>query len=106
MARRVKFPTVGDYVLVSKYSDRSPFDTWCVGILSKVEMFKNGNVLYSVFDGDRSYFKCCWLITKKEGDEIIKSGHPAGVSINKMPKKAQRPGNNISCFHNTENIEF
>ena len=85
--RKHTYPTIGDYVLVSKYSDRDPQDTWHVGFISKVELV-HGSILYSVEDGNRSYYKCCWRITRAEGNKIIAANDPSIIKLSKSPVRA------------------
>ena len=65
----------GDYVLCTKYSDRDPRDQWQVGFLDSVEQVGE-TLLFKMKDPQRSYFKCCWLITSTEGKEIVKLKNP------------------------------
>jgi hypothetical protein len=65
----------GDYVLCTKYPDRDPRDQWQVGFIDTVEQVDN-QLLFRLKDPQRSYFKCCWLITPDEGKRIVESKNP------------------------------
>lgn len=81
--RRVYNAAHGDYVLCCKYSDRDPGDQWQVGFLDYcVNFHNNGKERDNVFvmeNKQRSYFKCCFLITPDEGDTIILNENPSVV---------------------------
>jgi hypothetical protein len=72
---RTKHPRIGDYVLLSKYSDRSPHDPWQVGFVSRIEKI-NGEMRYCVVEGSQYDFPCCWRITQREGKLICDAVHP------------------------------
>ena len=73
MMKRVTDPSQvkpGDYVLCTRWSDRDPDDPWQVGFLDRVDVI-GGDLLFRLRNPMRSYYKCCWHITKEQGDRII-----------------------------------
>lgn len=74
--------TIGDYVLVSKYSDVDPNDPWAIGIIYKLELeLYRGDIVYiSIANEDRSliskvgirHFKYFKKLTAEEGASYIK----------------------------------
>lgn len=53
-----KKPKIGDYVFCSKWSDRSPSDPWCVGILEELMDSRGGRRYFKVAGRDRKYPNC------------------------------------------------
>jgi len=69
--RKLKKPKIGEYVLVTNWGDRDPFDPWHVGTLEKI--LQNGSTWnYKVKEYPRWFFHC-WKITAEEGLEIIEN---------------------------------
>lgn len=87
--RELNEVTKGDYVLCTKYSDRDPCDQWQVGFLDYAEIC-HGKILFHLENPQRSYYKCCWLITPSEGDKIVQLETPKAARSNGQPKKAYR----------------
>ena len=67
--RRRKQPKIGDYVLLSKYSDIDANDPWCIGILGRIITDKMGTRYYTE-DFYRG-FKNAKIIKAHEGHELL-----------------------------------
>lgn len=64
-------PKIGDYVLVTKYSDHDPHDAWFIGTLFKISIYKNF-ITYTVLEDEKKReYKHCFNITQKEGSDWI-----------------------------------
>jgi hypothetical protein len=90
--RRVYSAAHGDYVLCCKYSDRDPHDQWQIGFLDYCVNYHNtGKEKDNVFvmqNPQRSYFKCCFLLTPEEGEKILSFEDPSVLSLNNSPVEA------------------
>lgn len=60
---------VGDYVLVSRWTDADPNDPWAVDFLSAIVEI-NGSIRYKINGNSRSWHHCK-SITKKRGEKIL-----------------------------------
>ena len=69
--RKIKRPKVGEYVLVSRYSDKDFNDPWYVGWISEVGEDKRG-MFYKCEGNDRPY-RHCWRMTKQDGHDWFDS---------------------------------
>ena len=81
---------IGDYVLISKYSDEDPADGWAIGFLSKITIYKNKKIYYTV-EGDNipehlssKEFSHCRKITKRQGHKLVEKMNMGGVNFNKF----------------------
>jgi hypothetical protein len=63
--RKIKRPKIGQYVLVAKYSDKSPLDPWRVGFVT--EIIIRENLVTCKVDTDIREWHNFWNITKEEG---------------------------------------
>lgn len=63
--RKIKRPKIGQYVLVTKYSDKSPLDPWRVGFVSEI-VIREKSITCKV-DTDIREWRNIWSITKEEG---------------------------------------
>jgi hypothetical protein len=61
-----KEPKIGDYVFCSRWSDRSPSDRWCVGILK--EITESG---YFIVEGSNRRHPNCQVINHLQGVLIL-----------------------------------
>jgi hypothetical protein len=68
--RKIKNPKIGQYVLLTRWGDKSMNDPWQVGILEEIRIFKDGK-LFKVENCDR-YFKHCFNISIEEASERLK----------------------------------
>jgi len=68
--RRKKKPTIGDYVIVSRYSDLDPNDPWYISFLDEIRINARGTH-YIIQDSSR-YWKHARIIKKAEGDVLLK----------------------------------
>lgn len=71
--RKIKWPKIGQYVMVTKYSDKDPQDPWYIGFICEITYNKN-EVLYKV-NGSNRIWKNCFKITKEEGDDWLSLYH-------------------------------
>lgn len=69
--RKIKRPKICQYVLVAKYSDKSPLDPWRVGFVNEI-IFRENLVTCKV-EGDNREWKNVWSITKEEGAAWLES---------------------------------
>ena len=67
---KVKRPKIGEYVLLSKFSDKDLNDPWVIGILEQIRETEE-SIWYKT-DCLRE-FKYCWRLKKDEGLEILKN---------------------------------
>lgn len=67
--RKIKWPKIGQYVMVTRWRDKDPKDPWYVGLINEILIHKNG-VAYKV-DGDNRVWPNCFRITPSEGHEWI-----------------------------------
>lgn len=63
--RKIKWPKIGQYVLVTKYRDKDPYDPWYVDCIT--EVLKTKDQIYYKVAGSGRLWKCCFKITLKEG---------------------------------------
>jgi hypothetical protein len=63
--RKIKNPKIGEYVLVTRWSDKDPKDPWFVSYIQAVIRTEKKN-LYRV-QGSAREWNCCFRITKEEG---------------------------------------
>jgi hypothetical protein len=69
--RKIKRPKIGEYVLVTKWSDKDPKDPWRVGFVTALIITKD-RIRYRVDDDIREY-KHCWRISEEEGRAWIEA---------------------------------
>ncbi len=67
--RKIKNPKIGEYVLVTKYSDKDPNDPWCVSFLTDILVRENYK-RYKVEDNNREW-RHVFRITKEDGKEWL-----------------------------------
>lgn len=80
---------VGDYVLVSRWSDHTHYDPWCVGTLENIkESF--GELRYKVKAFYR-YFPHCWKITLLYGKNRIRYAKKIGQFAFEIPYDEEVP---------------
>lgn len=65
--RKIKRPTLGEYVLLSKWSDKDIYDPWAIGFLYGIQETEDG-IHYRTRD-DKRWFPHCWRITPAEASE-------------------------------------
>lgn len=65
--RKIKNPKIGEYVLLSRWSDHDVYDPFEIGFLTQIRITKQ-TTYYSI--GERE-FKNCFRLTPKEGKEIL-----------------------------------
>jgi hypothetical protein len=64
-------PKIGDYVLVTKYSDHDPHDPWYIGTLFKISIYKNF-MTYTIWEDEKKReYQNCFRITAEEGESWI-----------------------------------
>lgn len=63
--RKIKRPQIGQYVLVTKYSDKDPQDPWYVGFVNSI-IIRADSVAFTV-DGSSREWRNCFKITDEEG---------------------------------------
>lgn len=68
--KKIKRPKIGDYVLVSRWRDKSPYDPWRVGFVRCVTECENG-ITCNVNDDKRSWSHI-WRISREEGEEWLR----------------------------------
>lgn len=66
---KVERPEIGDYVLVTKYSDKDPNDPWFVSLISAILETKDG-LEYQV-EGSFRWWDHVWRISAEEGKEWL-----------------------------------
>ena len=69
--RKIKLVSLGDYVLLSKYSDKDPQDPWVIGTISEYGVDNNRGHFYRVSGCIRRY-RHVWKISQEEGAEYLK----------------------------------
>lgn len=69
MSKR-KLAKIGDYVFLSKYSDRDPHDPGYIGIIETIIENKRGYEYRC--EGSYRFFPCCKKITKEYGIQFLK----------------------------------
>ena len=62
-------PKIGEYVLVTKWGDKDPYDPWYVGFVTHIILSRNG-YSYRVKGSDR-YWRNIFRITEEEGKDWI-----------------------------------
>lgn len=67
--RRRKKPKIGDYAILSRWSDLDPNDPSYVGVIEDCKEFK-GKIHYKASDFGR-YFPYARIITREEGNIIL-----------------------------------
>lgn len=55
---------MGEYVLVTKYSDKDPMDPWYISFVDGI-IYKNDKIYYTVEDSSRLW-PCCFRISRGE----------------------------------------
>jgi len=68
--RKIKLVSLGDYVLLSKYSDKDPQDPWVIGTISEYGVDSIGHFYKA--DGSNRRYRHVWKISCGEGAEYIK----------------------------------
>lgn len=71
--RKVKWPKIGQYVLVTMWRDKDPYDPWHVSFIEEIIICKDG-IEYKV-QGSKRRWKCCFKLTAQEGDQWLKINH-------------------------------
>ena len=81
MMRKIKRPKIGEYVLLSRWSDKDMQDPWHIGNLVEVGEDTRG-MFYKVFDHDlqcpSNYYRHCHRLTVEEGREWLKFAESIG----------------------------
>lgn len=67
--RKIKNPKIGEYVLLTKYSDKDFNDPAYIGLISEILITKNGKEYKC--EGSNRFFKHCFRITEPEGRELL-----------------------------------
>ena len=67
--RKVKNPSIDEYVLLAKYSDKGLRDPWEIGFLAEIVIDQFGK--YFRVEGDSRRFRHCWRINSTEANERI-----------------------------------
>ena len=68
--RKIKYPKIGEYVLVTRWSDRDPYDPWYVSYIESITIY-DGGVSYRVKGSNRNWGNC-HRITPEEGVAWLK----------------------------------
>jgi hypothetical protein len=77
--RRRKTPSVGSYVLASRWSDIDPMDPWHVGILWKVELtLRTTSRTWYYVEGSSRRWGYAKEITEDEAREIVRAINEKG----------------------------
>jgi len=73
--RKIKYPKIGQYVLVTRWSDKNPMDPWYVSVITKIHKIIgiNGIKMYYEVEGSKRLWKNSFSITKKEGEDWLKN---------------------------------
>lgn len=61
---------LGDYVLLTRWSDRDINDPWCIGYLGGMIATKKNKTLYKTIDDNR-YYENCIRIKIEDGIRIL-----------------------------------
>ena len=69
--RKIKKPSIGEYVLVSRWSDHDPHDPWYIGFVNCILQYKYG-FRYKV-NGSLREWPHVFRISKVEGAEWLKT---------------------------------
>jgi len=64
--KKLKYPEIGQYVLVTKFSDKDPIDPWYIGFVNYVRC--DNNVYSCRVEGSTRLWNNFFSLTKKEGD--------------------------------------
>jgi hypothetical protein len=64
--RKIKWPKIGQYVLVTKWSDKDPHDPWHISFVEAIIIRKDA-VRYKIQGSNREW-NHCFRITAQEGD--------------------------------------
>lgn len=72
--RKIKRAKLGEYVLLSRWSDKEIHDPWYVGYVTEIIESEELGLSYRCRGSER-FFKHCWRITKEEGEERLKHAH-------------------------------
>lgn len=68
--RKIKRPKLGEYVLVSKFTDKDPYDPWYVGFVC--EIIENTDGVWVKVKGCVRVWGNVFRITAEEGEMWIK----------------------------------
>jgi len=68
--RKIKKPKIGEYVLVTKYSDKDPNDRWYVSTIESITTTISGTTCR--VDGSKLDWKHIYRISKEEGEAWLK----------------------------------
>lgn len=63
--RKIKWPKIGQYVLVTRWQDKSLHDPWYVGFIYAI-IIRKESVFYKVKGSNREWYHC-FKISKDEG---------------------------------------
>lgn len=64
--RKIKWPKIGQYVLVTRWQDKDPNDPWCVGYVTEITI-REKTISYKVRGSKREWYHC-WKISEMEGN--------------------------------------
>jgi len=67
---KIKWPKIGQYVLVTHWRDRDPCDPWHISFVEEIIICKD-NIYYKVQGSNRKW-RHCFKLTAQEGDEWLK----------------------------------
>lgn len=67
--RRIKNPKIGEYVLLTRWSDRGHYDPWELGFLKAFFVDSDGKG-YKISE---RWYRNCFRLTKEEGHEWMKA---------------------------------
>ena len=79
--RKIKWPKIGEYALVTQWSDKDPHDPWNIGFITDVIESSNG--IYYIVSGSCRKYKHVYRISKEEGAEWLKTK----ITVKQQAKK-------------------
>ena len=68
--RKIKWPKIGQYVLVTYWSDKDPYDPWYVGHIELLSIHGK-DISYKV-RGSKRNWRYCHKITSDEGADWLR----------------------------------
>lgn len=68
--KKIKRPKIGEYVLVTRWNDKDPYDPWCIGFIKSIIETKT-EVTYQV-EGSNRYWKNVFRITREDGEKWLR----------------------------------
>jgi len=68
--RKINKPKIGEYVLVTKYSDKDPNDSWYVSFITEIIERDGQGKRYKV-EGSNREWRYVFRITREEGKDWL-----------------------------------